>query len=136
MYWKMKKPEELNCDDWIRASSEASVWSKEGRPEADWCKREIIKTIFPEGSSCHKTGIFEDLRNKSEVLIWLPQLPDLSPAETLVERAGRKGAAAHTLVPDTTADLQASFGGEVKSSMSHSYFCQHRPTRFLGSGSR
>lgn len=70
-------------------------------------------------SSCHKnkhgSGMFEDLSNKSEVLIWPPHHPKLSPAETLwnvldKQVWSKKELLLTSVVPDTTADQQRSSG--------------------------
>lgn len=96
MYSKIKRApvwgfgwvwQEPNCDDWIRDSGEQfQKCSKEewSQAKADWCKRETIKTIFPESCGLilprnkNGSGMFEDLSNMSDMLMWPPHYPDLS----------------------------------------------------------
>lgn len=65
---------------WFQKCSKEE-WSQ---AKADWCKRENIKTIFPESCGLilpqNKNGseMFEDLSNMSDMLMWPPHYPDLS----------------------------------------------------------
>lgn len=95
--------------------------SKERRPLIKITFLESCGLILPQNQNGSR--MFEDLSNKSEVLIWPQYYPDLSPAETLwnVQTSLiQKGTAANTLVPDITADQQGSCA--VKSSMSQGCF--------------